>query len=372
MFNFKAVSRPFVLLILMYVLWLAAGIFVSGLFEIYLSSHGVSILELLLIHASSYVLSIVTIPLFSKLNYRKFLLFGVIQAIVATSILLLWPGQVGGLLFKIIFGASNFFFWVPFNIYFYSHRKENIGALSSLYFNVGASLSIILPTIGGLVASQLGYAVLYLLAIALYVCTFVVARLAMKSEVVEYSLASSLVDINQLKTLIFLEGFCATIISAVFVKVFLLYFIKLPLEFGAFVSLITVFSIIATWIIGRYSDKKKSRKRFLVISVFGFAVSGMAASFSDSLSFLFASFSGVTFFNSIFSAQALALTMDNSKDVVKTMIGREFMLNVGRFFGIILALIIFIFADIRTALFIQSALLLTYLAFLEKKQLVGT
>jgi hypothetical protein len=76
----------------------------------------------------------------------------------------------------------------------------------------------------------------------------------------------------------------------------------------------------------------------------------------------------VNFFARIFFPLPLALVVDNSKSIVSSMVGREFIFNIGRFSGVLLGYMIAISFSLEAALLFEGLALLLYIPIFENRK----
>jgi MFS family permease len=141
-----------------------------------------------------------------------------------------------------------------------------------------------------------------------------------------------------------------------------------PMEFGSFLSLVTIFSIVATFLTARLSDKQKHRRTFIIGAVAAFAIAAIFTSQLGGLAWFFIGYGLVSFFSVIFLPLPFALVADNSKSLVDSMLGREFMLGVGRVAGVLVGFLILLYSNLETVLLFQGLALLLYIPLFENRK----
>ncbi len=364
------ISHPFRKLILIYVFWLISWILAGSLFEVYFFGLGLTIHEIIGAGAFWFVGSLLVTPFFRSLPARAFMLGGIAIAFVSVFLLAVFPDPNMAYVYRFLLGFTNFFFWVPFNILFYEFRKENNAQLAALYYAVGPALMLLLPGISGLIASEFGYVQLYLLAMASYAVAFVLAFFFLgKESTYGYSFEESIASIRGLKFLIFLEGFLGSVIISIMVEAMLLQYVDMPLDFGVFISLSTAFSLFASFITARISDIKRRRREYLLFSAFLFGISAIFTGTNATLEHFFLGVALISFFKTILFPISFALVVDNSKNLVTSMVGREFILNLGRALGTIFVFALLFLFDLNFILVLQGiGLLLVYPSLFEIKK----
>jgi MFS family permease len=363
-----ATGNAFQKLVLVYTLWLLAWMLASALFEVYFFNMGMSPQDIYLANAFWFVAGILIVPLFRGFRARDFMLAGIAIAMLAVSIMLLFPVELSAYAYRIILGATHLFFWVPFNILFYEFRKENHATLGALYYSVGPVLSLFGPALAGYIAAYSGFSDLFAVAIAIFAAAFAAAFFFIENREYRYDFRASMESISGLRSLIFMEGFAAAVIVSVTLEVMLLSYVDTPLGFGAFISLVTIFSVIAAILTAKLSDRVKKRRAFLLPVVALFALATILASFAPDIAVFFIGFGLISFFSRIFFPLPLALAVDNTKSLTETMVGREWMLNVGRLAGALAGYLLFLATDIRTVLLLQGISLLLYIPLFENRK----
>ena len=369
MFSLRPLSHPFSKLVLVYLFWIASWVTAGSLFEVYFYGLGLSMHEIVATSFFWFLGSLLVMPLFRNIDAKKFMLIGIALSLLGILLLYFFNFKEMGYIYRFVVSVPQFFFWIPFNIIFYEFSKGRNAQFGALYYSVTPFLTLILPGAAGIVASTLGYGSLFLAAVVLYSITFVLAYVLFEKKEYEYDLVKSIRAIKGLKTLIFLEGFAAAMVVQVLLETMLLKYADKPLEYGGFISLVTLFSIIASLLTAKFSDASKRRRELVILSAIAFGASVIFASTSVSIAQFFIGFALVSFFRAIFFPLPLALIVDNSKNLVETMVGREFMLNAGRISGAVFAFALMFYYDISVVLFINGLILMVGypLAFEFKK-----
>lgn len=361
-------KNPFNRLVLVYALWVASSILSGGLFEIYLSGNGIRQSDIFFTNIVWFIPAILLLAFIKGFKVRQSMMIGVVFMLLATILLLFAPASFSGYLYRFVLGFTIFFFWVPFNTMYYESSKENHAQLGALYYAMSPTLTLILPLLSGYVASLFGFNALFILAVIVILATLAAAHRLLEDKPYGFDLASSIRSINGLKSIIFLEGFTASLIIGSTIPIILLDFTSSPFEFGLMTSLATVFSLIAMAVTAKMSDDCRERRKFLLPITAGLAIATIFAStVKDAIVFVFA-MGFVRFFSSIFFPLPLALVMDNSRSTADSMVGREFMLNIGRVAGVITGIIAIFMFDMRAVLFVEGLALLVYIPIFENRK----
>lgn len=355
-------------LLIIFALWTAGMFFGGTLFEVYFFNMGLSLPEIYLADCFWFVAGLILLPLFRGFRTKPFMLIGCALSLISVFVLLTYPEPGAAYLYRLILGTTHFFFWLPFNTIYYEFRKENNASLSAIYYSVSPVLALVLPAFAGTIAGNIGFAELYQLAIATYALTFILALFWLRDRKYDYDFPTSMKSVSGLRSIIFLEGFSVMVITSLTLPIMILLFIDEPFEVGWFLSLATIFSIAASFLISDVSDKIHKRSVFLISSALGFGLSVAAAAFAPDLTIFFLAFGMVNFFARIFSPISLALAVDNTKRVADTMVAREFMLNMGRLAGGLAGFAIFVTFSIEAVLLFQGLAFLVYIPVFEIKK----
>ncbi len=359
-------QKPFRRLLTVFFFWLIGFFFAGSMFEVYFLHLGLSLEQIYLADACWFFGALILIPIFRGFRTRSYMLIGIALAFIAASLLVLFPEPYAAYAYRLLLGSTMFFFWVPFNTAYYGFSKGNNATLGAIYVSMLPVISLLLPAFSGWLAANIGFHVLFLLSMASFAICFILTCLVLKDDKEHrYHLLGSLRSLSGLRSIIFIEGFSITGILSVTLPVMLLLYLDKPVEVGVFLSLATIFSIISTFILSSLSDRCRRRSIFLIPSVIGFAIAAVLGSQASDLLMFFLAFGMANFFLNIFTPMALALAVDNTKRLSDTMVGREFMLNLGRLAGAFTGYIIFMVSDIRTALLLQALFLLLYIPVFE-------
>jgi predicted MFS family arabinose efflux permease len=355
-------------LLIIFAVWTAGMFFAGSLFEVYFFNLGMSLPEIYLADAFWFISGLLILPLLKGFRTKQFLLAGIALALLSIVVLFAYPDPNAAYIYRLVLGMTHVFFWLPFNTVYYEFRKQNNASLSAVYYSVSPILALILPAVSGTIAGNFGYPELFIIAILTYVLSFILSMAWVKERVYNFDISSSLKAISGLRTIMFLEGFSVMVITSLTLPIMILYFLEKPEEVGWFLSLATIFSIVASFLVSEVSDRMHNRRIFLISSAFGFGISVAAAAFSQDIMMFFIAFGMINFFARIFSPISLALAVDNSKNLADTMAGREYMLNMGRLAGAIIGYMLFVEYGIETALLFQGLAFLLYLPIFELKR----
>lgn len=361
-------KSPFSRIVLVYTLWVAGWLLSGSFFEVYFLKLGMSIQEIFLSEAFLFLASMATIPFLKGFRARDFMLAGIAVSFISVLLLILYPRPEMSFVFRLLGGLTHITFWVPFNTLFYEFRKENHGILGAIYYSISPVLSLVLPIIGGMVAASIGFPALFSLALVVFAANAAATYMFVENRAYTYDLTQALHSISGLRSLLFLEGFSAMIIINVTLAITPLRYFSTPLGLGAFLSISTIFSVAASFVAARLSDKVRRRRDFILPVVLCFGICTIISSQANDLVSFFIWYGMVNFFSRIFFPLPLALLADNSKSMLDSMVGREYLLNFGRLMGTLLGYAVLVAYGMGAVLILEGAAMLLYIPLFENRK----
>ncbi len=257
-------------------------------------------------------------------------------------------------------GTTVLFFYLTYNTLFFENTpRDKRATSSSLYILPGPVLSIIIPLLTGFIGQTWGLPKVFLASIVVLFFVFYLVRFLPKIEF-ECNLFDNLKKTQRINLLLLIEGIKDSI-PLVALPVFVLFFIRQPLPYGAYFSYLAVVSTATTFLLGFLSDKFKKRTFILYPTTTLLAIGAVCLGFAHDLAH-WAIISGflslISTINGIF---VTTLVLDQIREVKTGMISREFLLGVGRVIGVS---IIFVFLSFYSSPKIAIILIgLLYLAF---------
>jgi len=361
-------AHPFRDLVTIYVLWLASMFFAGSLFEVYFFDLGLDMEGIYFADGLWFVAGLLILPFLKGFRTRPFIIAGAVVSFVSALLLLVYPDPNAAYIYRLLLGTTHVFFWMPFNTAYYEFRHQNNAMLGALYYSFAPLLSLFLPGISGSIASTIGYGVLFILAMLGYAAALVMALRTVADREYRFDLPESIRAIRGLRAIMFLEGFSVMAVTSITLPVMLLLFADTPMEFGLFMSLVTVFSLAASFLVSRISDRMQDRHIFLLPSALGFTLATVLASGARDIVVFFIAFGAINFFARLFSPISLALAVDRAESLAGTMAAREFLLNIGRLSSVLIGYLIFVSISIEAALLFQGLAMLLYIPLFERKK----
>jgi len=356
-------------LLIVYILWIAFSAFSSSLVYLYFKDAGVQESDLVASFLFSTVSCVILIALLNKrkTDFRKLMTGGIF--LIALSYLLLAflsPTRELLFLYSAITGLNFFLFWVPFNIMYFEFSHAKAALFGSFYFSLTSLAMMSMPLLSGFIGENFGFDYLFITAAVLYMLLTLPVYLLGKREY-RYELKDTLSDTKGFRTLIFVEGVYFGGMMAALAVIPLFYFEK-PMEMGFYLSITTVFSVIASLIVSSLSDR--SRKRVFYIRIFGagLVLTSIASSLATTMGTWYAAVSARNLFSTLFMPFTTAIIIDAKKDIDDVMVGREFILNMGRILGIAAVLLCTLFLTIHSSLVFLGLAILLYPVLIEFKR----
>ncbi|NYZ74508.1 hypothetical protein H0O00_05165 [Candidatus Micrarchaeota archaeon] len=356
-------------LLAVYVPFSVASTLGSGLVYLYFKSAGVSDLDLVASFIFYFIAPLLVILALNnrKTGSRTLMWLGLAAGIAAYALVALLPPSKEVLFaYSFLIGTICFLFWVPFNAMYFGISRGRAASLGTIYFSVGPVLSLVLPLIAATIAQDMGFGTLFLASAALYVIPMI-AAVMLADSAHSYELKACIDELIGFKTLVLIEGIYGGGISAAIAVVSLFYFTS-PMEMGTFLSVTTVFAVIASVIISKLSDKSRRRMEYIKLFGSGLGLVTFLGGLATNAMAWYGAMSGRNFFASLFWPFTTAIIVDNKRDMAKSMVSREFMLNVGRIIGVGIVLFCALFLDIYLSLAILGICIMAYPLVIELKK----
>ncbi|MEM4272585.1 MAG: hypothetical protein QXH30_03255 [Candidatus Bilamarchaeaceae archaeon] len=319
-----------------------AGLGIGGsLLFFYLAALGYSVVQMLTLLFIMYLVPTLMLIIPRHVETETSLAVGAVSQGLAYAAFAYFGGSAFGLIVLSVVGSLCFlFFWTPFNSMWFALEGRGKAGQGAVAIGIPVILGVALPFITGLVAEQMGYSAVYWIAAAvLFLCAWLAYKM-IPSRRFTYPLRESLNEFKNFRTLSFLEGLAGTATYTLMGIITIKYFSD-PVGFGAFGSLAMVLAVAATMLFAKISDQKQKRREFVIIFALGLGISSVLAAFVQDIYLWFVVTVLVNFFRIIFFPFPLAVMLDVKKDVPRAVYAREIMLNLGRSFGFLLAIALY-------------------------------
>lgn len=290
----------------------------------------------------------------------------------STLILLLpLPPSMLLLPYTVLSGLGFILFWVSYNIAYFSTR--GIGGnyqQMTAYWAVAIIAGVIAPLMGSRIFTYLGLVpfvgtVLIMLVFIFFLVKFI------PSITCSYTFPNLRDDLQGLRRLMLVDGAIHKVHSAL-IPLFSLLYIKREVDFGTFLSLMSLLGLIITFKIAKISDRLKKRTIFIwPLSI--------AAGLSVVLMYYVHSFWPFFFLALIHAALSVlndplrsTIILDLGKTEPLSWISREVYLNIGR--GILLAVIgvLLYYGFTRAIYLVMGSLYFAFPILLYTKKIYAT
>jgi|SRR3989344_3976041 len=333
-------SKPYYNLITFYVIFLLFGSFSTSILPTYFLEQGLTLNQMMLgkvIYFFGQLIFLFTLKnLFAKFSWRMALVTSIAYIFLIINLQSLVPFYIG----QFISGTSLFFFFVFYNIaHFELTPKEKTANSSALMFILPSLVSIFAPLAAGYLA-QLNIIFIWIISTLLFIVCFYLVKYQTDFQVV-YSIKQSLGEIKTTRIFIFLEGLWEALPFGI-IPIYTLFFIKEPLPFGLYLSYLSFISIVANFLLGRFSDKIRKRVIFLYPITLAIAIVTFLFPLSTNNLIVWVFLTTLLqLLIPIFWNVSTAFFVDSHTDLKKTIPGREIVLAIGRLIGLALAFISF-------------------------------
>lgn len=260
-------------------------------------------------------------------------------------------------------GMSLFFFFVFYNIaHFKNTSQEKIGHGSALMFSAPSVISIIAPLAAGYFA-QINITILWALSLLSFLISLYLVNMQNDFKII-FNVKEATKEIRATRIFIFLEGVWEALPFAI-IPIYTLYFIKTPLEYGAFLSYLAAVSVIANLTLGKISDKLQKRIIFLYPITIAMAVTSLLFTqvHSDIKIWILAT-SIIQFLLPLFWSISTAMVVDTHSNLELAIPGRELTLTIGRTLGTLVVFLSFLIEKTPFYIFIFLAIILLLYPFM--------
>lgn len=340
--------------------YLIATYFTNALLLLWFSRMGISHKEMIIFYLMIYALAVISIGIFKSINPKPYFMIGiganiamfvVYAAVFRKELLFLMP---------LLYAPVFLFFWINYNIAFFSGiEPEKKATGSALYAFAFSLLSAIMPIIAGYTAVKLGMPAVFWIGAAVMAVALMLS-FRIKADEVHYRISNCLKCIKGVRTLIFLEGFWEHT-TFVAIPLISLFFINEELKLGAYLSYLGLTGAVASIFMARFSDKIKKRKEFILPLAIALGIATMLVSFGSNI-YLWIAFTGLLYLISpALKPFQTTVALDNAKcGIDELMIAREFLLNFGRLCGILVFAAAISFGITKGSIFIAAIAMAFY------------
>ncbi len=335
----------------------------------YLVVNGFTKLEIVIYFTTVYLTAYITTYFMEGLELRKAIIYSLFLRIISFLLLARFFFRSQLYLVAVAWGMFIPLFWIPQRINYYNHsKKHNTATLAGLFNSIEPLLSLLLPVLGGLTIKYFGYNILFLIAVIILIITLIPAS-HQKPRSVCFNYKDAIRKTKGIRTLVFLEGL-DTITSIILIPLISISFIQKETSYGIFLSIVSLFGVIASFITARNSDKVNERAAYIYPTTILLTLFTIFAALSNSL-LLWGLFIGLmTFLTRILAPLYETVVIDTKQSLIDSMHAREIFLNLGRIAGCFIVLTsLLLFDSLRIPMIIITTITLAYPIMLSKKQI---
>ncbi len=333
---------------------------------IFLKQKGFALHLIILLYALYTLVASITILFVNSFSTRRYLVYGVIlQAIMMLAFA--FYGKYSYLIYVLLAGLYQIFFWVTINYLFFKGTTANNNATNSSFYQlIPGIIGVVVPPISLLVLNFYGYSWLYIISSILFTLSIFMFYNKIPDEKIDVPSYDGIKKFDGLKAITLIEG-AFQYFGPIVLTVYSLNFLKTETEYGLFLSFLGLIGLVISVIIAKKSDESHKRKGYLYILFTLLILSVISLIFLKSQLYLliFAGvFTGLAYLS--FPIR-LAISMDAKTMELSFWKTREFFLNVGRVPTLLLTSVL-VFYDMFWAVFLFYAMLLVvYMILLRIK-----
>jgi hypothetical protein len=364
-------NKEFRRIYLMQILLAVADAAALNFMMLYLTTLGFGLGRLLLATTFGFSVPVIFIAVMRRARAKVSFTIALAAKITAYLIAILWLRPLTINLIYISNALVLVFFWIPYNLEFFSYSTERNRAYSgSVAIVIYPVVALAVPPAAAYIWHSRGFHANMLVSICILAgaLVYVVSNRSMKFRKFDYRIGEALRDLKGYRSLFFLQGLWE-VTSFVGVPVFTLLYIGTELNLGFFFSYLGVLSVIATIALARLSDRMRKRTAFLYPTVIfaGGATIGLSLA-NSTLSWVL--LVGLLNFMSLMATPFLiAVALDARVTGINMWAGRELLLNLGRAIGAGLLLTVYTTTgDYRLAFVVLGSAFLLYPVLLHRKR----
>ncbi len=296
---------------------------------LYLYSQGFSFQELLFYSIIAFAIFPIYVLFQNTLHTKKmFNLFPIIRILSFITVFRFYH-KFQLWIFAILAGLALVYFWVPFNMRYFTlvHNKKK-AYMSAIYLAVGPISSVIIPGLAGFIAAGLTFQANLIIGSVLMLVPYLFIR-KIDEKIIKYDIKKLIKKHKGVRTLIVLEGLYVTIPYSL-IALFTLYFIESELKYGLFFSYLGLVGFFASLVMTKLSDRIRKRTIFITPLVFCASSSLVLLGLAKDLVWWSIATGLTGFFLVLLEPFMITLTMDLKHYTKELFISREIFLAIGR------------------------------------------
>ncbi len=365
-------NREFRRIYLMQVLLAVADAFALNFMALYLVGRGFRLEDLMLATMLAFAFPVLLIAIMRSARAKISFSIALLAKVTAYLVALFWLSPAMMKLIYISNALVLVFFWVPYNLEFFSFTTDSNRAYSgSIAIAIYPLVGLAVPTLAGYIWHSRGFTTNMWVSVAILAGAtgYMLLNKAIKFRRFDYRIRDCLGSLRRYRTLFFLQGLweAATFIG---VPLFTLLFVRTELRLGLFLSYLGALSVVSTIMLARLSDRRASRTAFLYPAVVVTAGATMALYFAGTLFWWVLTVGVLNFAGVLTTPFLIAVALDSRVSGIDMWAGREMLLNLGRSVGGAVILLAYRYLDKpRLAFVVLGAALLLYAVVLHIKQI---
>ena len=248
------------------------------------------------------------------------------------------PSLIKYYLATIISGGFMYFFFVFYNTaHFKLTPKGRTGLSSAIMFTIPTLISVIVPILAGLSAS-ISYSIIWGISLLLFAISFWLTRFQ-KDFTLNIDLKQGIKGIKPTRAFVLIEGVWEVIFWGI-IPIYTLFFISTPLQYGLYLSYLSLIGAITSLFLGKYTDRTQRRAIWLYPLTITLSLLTVALAFSTENSTYWFIVTGImNAILPIFWKFSTAFFVDAATDMDQAFPAREFLLSVGRAAGFLIVVV---------------------------------
>ena len=350
---------------------LLAAYFGWSFFTVYFYELGYSISEMIF-SGIFYSLTPIIVILFSKrISSRTAMNIGILFRALAIffcyKFIFNYLGHTQLFLVNSLIGLMSVYYWLSNYAIIQKEAKTNNRAFIAMVFSsIDPLVSMIAPLISAWIIEKNDYAIMFNVALGFTVFALFSTKLVKKEVILDFNIKKIMKQLKHLKTLTFIQGVFSGL-NTFTIGLITISFVKSLFDYGVFASMTAVFGIVASLLLGRWSDKIRNRVVFAKFSLIITGVLTFLSSFSTNYTAWIISRSFYGFFIGVAFPFVFTIVGDCIENKEDGMVARNLLMNFGAVIGSIISLLIFYLTNNLMNIVVVSSFMLFLMAFLVQK-----
>lgn len=331
----------------MQVLLAMADAFALNFMALYLVGLGYRIDEIILAAMLGFSLPVALIALMRSARAKISFSTAFAAKITAYVIAMFWltPSTM-----KLIYMSNALvlvFFWIPYNLEFFSFATEKNRAYSgSVAIAIYPLVGLAIPALAGYTWHLHGYTANMLVSVSILAVSiiYMLFNRAIKFRRFDYNIRESLRSLKRYRTLFFLQGVWEAS-AFIGVPLLTLLFVRTELRLGVFLSYLGALSVVSTVLLSRLSDRRGERTAFIYPALVATGAATISLCFAGTLMWWIILVGTFNFLNILSLPFLIAVALDAKVTGINMWAGRELLLNLGRTAGGAVLLLAYRYAE---------------------------